>query len=239
MAVKEGILSVNPARNTIRPKVTSPDVKVLTVDQQEKIMKEVPNDTIGVLIKLALGTGCRIGELLGLKWSDIDFKNREAHINQALLYTPTFDYESNTYMYSHCELSNLKTTSSHRIIPLSDNLIAILSAYKLNQRAYICQLPENIEILPEMIFLNEKGNYLDPRSATKRYHKVLKSLGIPSMKFHALRHTFATRILEANVHPKVAQTLLGHTSCDITMNIYSHVLPDQTRDAIDRLKGII
>ena len=76
-------------------------------------------------------------------------------------------------------------------------------------------------------------------SVRKQYKKLLESLNIPYVKFHALRHTFATRILEANVHPKVAQELLGHSTCSITMDIYSHVLPDQKRDAISKIEGIM
>ena len=66
----------------------------------------------------------------------------------------------------------------------------------------------------------------------------MKNLGIPYIKFHALRHTFATRVLEADIHPKVAQVLLGHSNMKTTMDVYSHVLPDKKRDAINKISGV-
>ena len=81
--------------------------------------------------------------------------------------------------------------------------------------------------------------FLDESNVRKKYEIILKEAGIPYVKFHALRHTFATRILEANVHPKVAQELLGHSTASTTLDIYSHVLPNQKREAIDKLEGIV
>lgn len=93
--------------------------------------------------------------------------------------------------------------------------------------------------IPNMVFLGVTGSYWDQSNMIKHYCKFLKNLDIPYRKFHALSHTFATRIMEANVHPKVAQELLGHASVDITMNVYSHVLPEQKREAIDKIKEIV
>ena len=72
-----------------------------------------------------------------------------------------------------------------------------------------------------------------------QYGRILRDIGLPYIKFHALRHTFATRIMEVNVHPKVAQELLGHSTVTITMDTYSHVMPEQKKEAMERIKGIV
>ncbi len=118
-------------------------------------------------------------------------------------------------------------------------MVEALQNYKRNQRRYMKRLGDNITIISDLVFTNESGDYLDESNARKKYALLLQKAGIPHIKFHALRHTFATRILEANVHPKVAQELLGHSNASTTLDIYSHVLPNQKRDAIKKLEGII
>ena len=111
--------------------------------------------------------------------------------------------------------------------------------YKKNQRRYMKRLGENVTVFTDLVVTNDSGEYLEESNARKKYAQLLQKAGIPYIKFHALRHTFATRILEANVHPKVAQELLGHSNASTTLDIYSHVLPNQKRDAIKKLEGII
>ena len=193
---------------------------------------------MGVLIKLALATGGRIGELLGLKWEDVDFEKLEITFKQGIVNEYDFDDENHTSKFKKVTLNDLKTDSSERTIPITKATANMLREYKLNQRNYLKQVPANITIIPEMVFLNEAGNYLDNASVRKRYKTILKNLGIPYIKFHALRHTFATRVLEANIHPKIAQTLLGHSEMRTTMEVYSHVLPDQKRMAIEKISGV-
>ena len=237
-AVKEGIITTNPAYNTTRPSIKKANVNVFTVEQQELLVASLFNDTMGVLIKLALATGGRIGELLGLKWEDVDFEKLEITFKQGIVNEYDFDDENHTSKFKKVTLNDLKTDSSERTIPITKATANMLREYKLNQRSYLKQVPANITIIPEMVFLNEAGNYLDNASVRKRYKTILKNLGIPYIKFHALRHTFATRVLEANIHPKIAQTLLGHSEMRTTMEVYSHVLPDQKRMAIEKISGV-
>ena len=235
-AVNEGIISKNYSLNTVRPKdkKTDDEVEVFTPAEQEKLIKNLEITPIGVLVRLALGTGCRLGELLGLFWDNIDFENNEIHIVHGLKRKQIFDESGQNVIGKETVVGDLKTVKSKRTIPMADSTARVLKQYKLQQRAFI--IPD---VFPDMVFLTANGKPFDNGSVRKQYQRLLKSLGIPYRKFHALRHTYATRLLENNVHPKVAQELLGHSTCDITMSVYSHVLPEQMKEAVNKIKNII
>ena len=106
--------------------------------------------------------------------------------------------------------------------------------YKLRQREFI-----DVDVYPNMVFLTKHGKPFDSSSIRTQYARLLKSMGIHYRKIHALRHTYATRLMENGIHPKVAQELLGHSTCDITMAVYSHVLPEQMKLAVEKIKNIL
>lgn len=188
---------------------------------------------------MALLTGCRMGELLGLKWNDIDFNNLEIHLNQGVSWKYEFDDEKHTSYRSGVTLADLKTESSIRAIPIRKETAQMLMRYKLNQRSFCPKVEDKESFFPDMVFLSEAGTLLNESNVRKRYAKILRNLDIPYVKFHALRHTFATNLLENGIHPKIAQTLLGHSEMRTSMEIYSHVLPNMTRDAIEKTQGIV
>lgn len=238
-AFRENLIPKNWTEYTVLPKARSKEeVSVFTPEEQEKIIKNIPFSPLGVLIRLAIATGAREGELLGMHWSDIDFENKVINIAQSLGKKREFSADGRSVISTENAVGDLKTLHSKRVIPITDSVIDLLKKYRAKQNQFI-KLPDNTEILPSMVFLNASGGYWDNSNAIKQYRRFLKSLGIPYRKFHTLRHTFATRIMEANVHPKIAQELLGHSTVNITMNIYSHVLPEQKREAIEKIKGIV
>ena len=120
-----------------------------------------------------------------------------------------FSEDGKSVLHSENAIGDLKTLHSKRTIPITDSIIELLKKYRAKQNQFI-KSPNNTDILPTMVFLNASGNYWDNSNVIKQYRKFVNSLGVPYRKFHALRHTFATRIMEANVHPKIAQELLGH-----------------------------
>lgn len=238
-AVKEGLITINPAHNTTRPAIKKAKVTVISTDNQVKLLKYLKDDTMGILIKMALLTGCRMGELLGLKWNDIDFNNLEIHLNQGVSWKYEFDDEKHTSYRSGVTLADLKTESSIRAIPIRKETAQMLMRYKLNQRSFCPKVEDKESFFPDMVFLSEAGTLLNESNVRKRYAKILRNLDIPYAKFHALRHTFATNLLENGIHPKIAQTLLGHSEMRTSMEIYSHVLPNMTREAIEKTQGIV
>lgn len=235
-AVRENLISKNFATYTVRHKPrNNKEVEVFTKDQQKTIIENLPDSPLGMLIRMGLNTGCRLGELLGLKWENVDFKNKVIHIRTGLIREQQFSEDGKELIGYKLVVGGLKTPKSKRDIPITDSLIKELQKYKLKQKNYIHD-PDSV---PKMVFLSSAGTYWDEINARKVYAKYLKSIGVPYIKFHALRHTFATRIMEANVHPKVAQELLGHSTVSITMDVYSHVLPEQKIEAINKIKDII
>ena len=235
-AVRENMISKNYALYTVRnkPRNTS-EVPVFTPEQQQKIIENLPFTPIGVLVRTALGTGARMGELLGLQWSDIDLENNIIHIRNGLVKENIFSADGRDIVSHRIALGPLKTPKSRRDIPIANSTASLLKKYKLNQRAFI----KNKDIIPTLVFCSEAGTLWDHSNVRNQYVKLLKKIGVPYIKFHALRHTFATRVMEVNIHPKVAQELLGHSTVSITMDIYSHVLPEQKREAIEKIKGIV
>jgi len=117
---------------------------------------------------------------------------------------------------------------------LTEATAKVLKQYKLRQTGFI-----DVDVYSNMVFLTRKGKFFDSSSVRTQYARLLKRCGILYRKFHALRHTYATRLMENGIHPKVAQELLGHSTCDITMAVYSHVLPDQMKQAVEKIKNII
>lgn len=239
LAFKQEMIPKNWTEYTTLPKKRKvEDVPVFTREEQEKIINSLEVNPLGVLIRLAISTGAREGELLGLHWSDVDFENKTITIKQALVKERTFSEDGKNITGVTNGIGDVKTMTSNRVIPIADSVCAILKKYRENQMSFI-HAPDKVLPLPTLVFTSSTGTYWDQSNMIKHYQKFLNRIGIPYRKFHALRHTFATRIMEANVHPKIAQELLGHSSVDITMNVYSHVLPEQKREAIDKIKEII
>ena len=235
-AVAENLIAQNFAEGLNKGKKEDvEEVAVFTREQQRQIIDNLPLSPLGVLIRTGVGTGARLGELLGLSWDDVDLENNIIHIRNGLKKKKVFSEDGKKIIKHYLALGKLKTPKSRRDIPINDATASMLKKYKLTQRSFI----KNKDIIPTMVFLSSAGTYWDECNARKQYTKFLKSIDIPYIKFHALRHTFATRILEENVQPKVAQELLGHSTVSITMDIYSHVLPDVKREAMEKIKEIV
>ncbi len=236
-AVNEGIIEKNVALNTIKHKDTTPtkEVEVFTPQEQLKIINSVDISPIPVLVRLALGTGCRLGELLALSWDDIDFDQNIIHIRHGLTKGNQFSEDGKDVIGSIPTIGTLKTQKSKRDIPIADSTAQMLRKYKLCQKSFI----KDKSIIPNYVFLTSKGGFWKETCVRKKYQLFLENIGVPYHKFHALRHTYATRLLENDVHPKVAQELLGHTNVSVTMDIYSHVLPEVKREAMDRISEIV
>lgn len=239
LAFKQELISKNWTSYTTLPKKRKvEEVAVFTREEQEKIINALEFNTLGMLIRLAISTGAREGELLGLYWEDVDFENKTIKIKQALVKERSFSDDGREITGVSNTIGEVKTITSNRIVPIADNMCKLLEEYKLKQLSFI-RGNNNVFPIPTLVFPSSSGNCWDQSNMIKHYKKFLNKIGVPYRKFHALRHTFATRIMEVNVHPKIAQELLGHASVDITMNVYSHVLPEQKREAIEKIKEII
>ena len=211
-------LSVELCRKIKIPKVKRKEVKVFTKIEQKAIEQYIeqsayPND-IGILI--CFYTGIRIGELCALDLNrDIDLKRGVISIQHTLYRVKSESGNKKTEL----RISTPKSESSTRDIPLPKFLIAKLSAIEKGSG----------------FLIQKNGKFIEPNVYARRYKKILEELDIPYRKFHATRHTFATRALEIGMDVKTLSEILGHSSPTITLNLYSHSLPEHKKKEMDRL----
>lgn len=183
--------------------------RVLT--REEQITLEETND---LSILLALHTGMRVGELCGLKWSDIDWSANTITVRRTVQRVKQKD--GTTKLIENTP----KTIQSFRIIPLSD---------KLRERL------EKLSGRDEEFILGKKGRACDPRTLQRRLKVITERNGIKDIHFHSLRHTFATRMVTAGTDMKTVSTLLGHSTVNTTLNIYTHSNLELKKEAIRKL----
>lgn len=177
------------------------------------------------LYYLALATGMRRGELLGLRWQDIDWERQTLSISQTLVTTAA----------GKTIFSTTKTSSSKRVVALSATTVAELRRHRKRQLEDIMVLGVT-DYNQELVFVSEVGTPLSPRNLLRQFQNASKKAGLPVIPFHALRHTSATLMLQQGIHPKVVAERLGHSRISTTLDIYSHVLPDIQAEAADVLE---
>lgn len=197
------------------------DISVFTIDQQRRLMRHLTENftflNLGIL--LCLNTGLRIGEVCALRWEDIDTTTGTLHVCRTIerIYT----ISDNT---KHTELliSTPKTPNSLREIPLSKDLLRLIK-------------PLRKVLNPQFYVLTNSPKPTEPRTYRNYYRRLLTSLNIPFVKFHGLRHSFATRCIEFGCDCKTVSILLGHSNISTTLNLYVHPNFDQKKRCIDTM----
>ena len=192
------------------PKKEKSNVEILTPNEQQRLEKVLSEkNDIGILI--CLYTGLRIGELCALSWQDIDFDNTVMHIKGT---------QSRTE--GKLTITSPKSAASVRTIPIPECLLYEMRKNKNNGEFVI----------------SRKGNAVDVRSYRRRFKKLLSIAGLPDIKFHVLRHTFASRALEVGMDYKTLSEILGHASVSFTMDLYVHALDEHKRNQMNKLNQI-
>lgn len=235
-AERQGYIQKNWCKLVTLPKKTiTKEVKVLTKEEQERFLKAINEHELELLYTLTLGTGLRIGEVLGLKWSDIDFNNSELQVNRSLQRTPI--YENDKIVRYEIQETTPKTKNSFRTVPIPKNITKSLIEYKKEQYIHI-SLVEDDYNNKDYVFCDKLGKPIDDKRPGRNLKSILSSIDIEPIKFHALRHTYATRLFELGVPPKTVQHLMGHADIETTMNIYTKVMPEQKVKAVDKINSI-
>lgn len=220
---------------TLPKKDDTKEVKILTKEDQQIFLETIKGHDLELLYIVTLGTGLRIGEALGLKWSDINFKTNELNVNRSLQRVPI--YENDKIIRYEVIESTPKTKNSIRTIPVPQNIIKKLKTYKKEQNELILLLQDEYDN-KNYIFCNKLGMPIEDKRPGRNLKTILQSVGIEPIKFHALRHTYATRLFEAGIPPKTVQHLMGHADIETTMNIYTHVMKEQKLEAVDKINSI-
>ena len=212
-------------------------IEVFSVDQQKQFAETVKGHKLELLFLTALCTGLRIGEISGLKWSDIDFDKHRLTVNRTVTRVALFDKDGKRH-YETIEQTP-KTSNGFRTVPISPIIFDRLLKHKKQQDTIKREIPNFNEY--DLIFCDKKGYYINPNSITGAFHRIQNKMNIPKdehIKFHGLRKTFATRLFEKGVPPKTVQTLLGHSDIEITLNIYTQVMENKKVEAINELESI-
>jgi len=225
-AVKAGLLEANPAAGVKRPKVRRPEMHTWSGAELSTFLRATRGGRLGSLWHLLALTGLRRGEALGLKWSDVDFEHGRLALQRQRVMVNTEVAERQT------------KTGKPRSVSLDVDTTAVL------QRQSQQQLDDAAEweaawIGDGHVFARENGEPWMPNAITRYFDQVVRTVDVPRIRLHDLRHTWATLALRAGVHPKVVQERLGHANISITMDTYSHVMPDMQESAAELVAALV
>ncbi|MDW7730691.1 MAG: tyrosine-type recombinase/integrase [Bacillota bacterium] len=228
-AVKFGELYRNPADIVDLPRHEKKEMKALTPEEAARFLSATTCSTLKPLFSLMVTTGMRPSEALGLKWPDVDLNNGRITVNRILSRTG-----------KHWKLEEPKTTRSRRTIPLSVTVIKDLREHKKKQSVIILAAEEGKYNEQDFVFADDTGEPLSDRNIIARHFKpLLKDAKLPDIRLYDLRHTCATLLLSAGENPKVVSERLGHANITLTLDTYSHVLPDMQQGAADKLEELL
>lgn len=208
------------------------DIIVFTDQEIKQIKDALVGNRIQALILLDLGTGLRQGELLALKWSDISKGYKDLKVQRSIKQVKVIASDE-TSEYKTL-IQTPKTKTSIRTVPIPSSLVPILENHKTLQQQDREKAGSSY-VESDFVFTTESGNNIDTRNLRRAYERLLKKAGVEYKKFHALRHTYATKMFEKGVPLKTVQKLLGHSDISITANIYTHVMPEQKVNAAEEL----
>ena len=231
-AVADNLIPRNPVAGVKSPQVRREEIKPLSPEQARLVLTTAAEtgDRLEALYVLAIHLGLRQGELLALKWEDVDLEAGTLRVRRSLS-------GSND---GHPVFTTPKTAKSRRQVRLTAGATEALKRHRKRQ------LEERLRVAGlwrdhGLVFATETGTPLDRHNLCQRsFEPLLKKAGLPRIRFHDLRHTCATLLLTREVHPKIVQELLGHSTIAITLDTYSHVLPgmgDAAAGAMDEALG--
>ena len=229
-AVKWDIIPRNVCDLVSPPRRQRFEIQPLSTEQAEKLISTVRGHRWEALFILALVTGLRRGEILGLKWQDIDFVSGTLHVRRILSRVPT-KTPGRTHVYVEAEP---KTKQSRRSVTIAPFALVVLIKHQERQEKDKLKAGKAWQE-HDYVFCTSIGTCLNPNNVVAELKKLLKKAELPNIRFHDLRHSAATLLLLLSVHPKVVQELLGHTQISMTMDVYSHVLPGMHQEAINKL----
>ena len=214
-AVAQKIISENPCKAVALPKLEHKEMQTIPAEQLQAFLQEAKATGVYEMYYIELATGLRRGELLGLKWSDIDWKNgiikvrrQVARVNGEIVEAP------------------LKTKNSYRAVTISQQAIEVLKTQKAKTN-------------DEYVFPSPNGGPISPDSVNNMLKRVLERAGIPKVRFHDLRHTFATIALQNGVDIKTVSGMLGHFSAGFTLDTYAHVTTAAQKEAAETMGQVL
>ena len=216
LAQEQKLIASNPAEGCALPRLEHREMKTLPVEQLQSFLREAKDSGVFELYYLELVTGLRRGELLGLKWEDVDLERGDLRVRRQI-----------ARISGEVVEAPLKTKNAYRTLPLAEDTVDILEA----QRKKTGDSP--------WVFPSPTGGPISPDSVLHMLHRVLKRAGLPRVRFHDLRHTFATLALQNGVDVKTMSGMLGHFSAGFTLDTYAHVTTASQRQAAKTMGSVL
>jgi integrase len=236
-AQDEGKILRNPAKHAKVPKQEKKDIQYFNSETVGKFLNAAHGTDYFPAYYLELATGLRRGELLALRWKDVDLEKGAVTVNQGLVRTR-----------EGLIFQEPKTKLANRTINIPVEVVGVLKMYQSRWKVmkdgageawinFDKDNPDNHE--NDLLFCNKLGKPLDPRSFTHHFERLLKKAGLPKVTFHGLRHTFATMSLQEGVDIRTTQENLGHHSAAFTLDVYSSVTGKMKKDATDKIGNLL
>lgn len=226
-AVKMDLIKKNPAKHVEVPKTKKYQAEVYTPEEVQTLLENVMDTDMEVPIALLVGLGLRRGEVLALRWQDVDLKRGKVCIRRNMV-----------RVNKEIIFKDPKTETSNREIELPSTLLKLLQRERKRYLTNKLKMGEQFED-NDLVVCWDDGKCINPDTLSQKFRRLIERIGLKHIRLHDLRHTNATLMLEYGVNIKVAQQRLGHASISTTMGIYSHVTEKVEKEAADKLdKGI-
>jgi len=227
-AVRWQLIPRNVADQATPPRPQAKEPKAWSADVLRSFLAHVEGDRLYAAYLLAATTGLRRGEVLGLRWRDVDMAGGRLAVVQTLL-----------QVCNEVALGTPKTAKGRRSVALDERTVSVLKAHRkaaLEDRLILGLGTPDTEAL---VFTAPDGAPVNPESFSDHFGRLVKAAGLPRIRFHDLRHTHATLALQAGVHPKVVSERLGHATVSITLDTYSHAIPAMQEEAAERVAALV
>ena len=216
LAKEQKLILADPTEGCALPKLEHKEMKTLPIEQLTSFLREAKESGVFEMYYVELATGLRRGELLGLKWEDIDLENGSLRVKRQI-----------ARIGGEIVEAPLKTKNAYRTLPLADDTIQVLK----QQKKKVGSSP--------WVFPSPTGGPISPDSVLHMLHRVLKRAGLPMVRFHDLRHTFATLALQNGVDIKTVSGMLGHFSAGFTLDTYAHVTTAAQKEAARTMEKVL
>jgi len=226
-AVKMGLVVRNVAKVVEPPRVARVTMQTLSQEEVSRFLDAARETDYYVYFATLLYTGLRRGELLALRWRNLDLNNGKLSVVETAYRLGSGEYR----------IKAPKTSLSRRTVILPPSLIELFKVYRFDQELLRIQLGISLNA-DDFVFIRPDGSPINPNAVTLAFRRIIKRAGLKNIRIHDLRHTHATLMLKAGIHPKVVSERLGHANIGITLDIYSHVLPGLQEAAAEKFDRI-
>ncbi len=213
--VRQGLFAQNITKLVDAPRNAHKEMQTFNAAQARTFLEAIKGDRFEALLALAISTGMRQGELLGLTWENVDLERGIIYVKRNM-----------QWIQKEVYLEDPKTQQSRRMLFVGPMVRDLLAQHLLKQQEHHAAMKETWEKRWNLVFRNVTGKAMHPSTLVHRHFEPAIERGnLPRIRFHDLRHTAATLLLEAGINPKVVSEMLGHSSVSITLSLYSHATP--------------